>query len=40
MALAAWQSAAAYHHDGLRIRKTANLAEGLKRIKHKRLVPK
>lgn len=38
MALAAWQSAAANYHDGLRIHKTTQLAEGLERIKHKRLV--
>lgn len=39
MALAAWQSAATYYHDGLRISETAFLTEGLKRVKKKRLEP-
>ncbi|HLW02213.1 MAG TPA: hypothetical protein VKT82_26395 [Ktedonobacterales bacterium] len=39
MALAAWQSAANYYHDGLRVGKTVFLTEGLKRIRHKRLEP-
>jgi hypothetical protein len=39
MALAAWQSAATYYQDGLRIHKTAFLSEGLERIKRKRLEP-
>lgn len=39
MALAAWQSAAAYYNDGLRLSKTAFLTEGLKRLKKKRLEP-
>ncbi len=37
MALAAWQSAANYYRDGLRVSRTPFLNEGLKRIKHKRL---
>src|SRR5262249_45837949 len=39
LALAAWQSAANYYHDGLRIGETAFLTEGLKRIKRKHLEP-
>ncbi|HLW01829.1 MAG TPA: hypothetical protein VKT82_24460 [Ktedonobacterales bacterium] len=39
MALAAWQSAANYYHDGLRVGNTACLSEGLEHIKHKRLEP-
>ncbi len=39
MALAAWQSAANYYHDGLGIGKTTFLTEGLKRIRRKRLEP-
>jgi hypothetical protein len=39
MALAAWQSAASYYRDGLRIGETLFLREGLKRIKKKRLEP-
>ena len=39
MALAAWQAAANYYQDGLRISETAFLTEGLKRIRRKRLEP-
>jgi len=39
LALAAWQSAANYYHDGLRVGTTAFLTEGLKRIRRKRLEP-
>ncbi|HEY7355676.1 MAG TPA: hypothetical protein VH590_04385, partial [Ktedonobacterales bacterium] len=39
MALAAWQAAANYYDDGLRIGETLFLREGLKRIKKKRLEP-
>jgi hypothetical protein len=37
IALTAWQSAANYYRDGLRIGETLALSEGLKRIKQKRL---
>jgi hypothetical protein len=39
LAVAAWQSAANYYHDGLRVGETAFLTEGLKRLKQKRLEP-
>jgi hypothetical protein len=39
MALAAWQAAANYYQDGLRIRETAFLRQGMKRVKRKRLEP-
>ncbi len=40
LAIAAWQSAANYYQDGLRIGKTTFLRAGLKRIQRKRLEPR
>jgi hypothetical protein len=39
LALAAWQSAANYYQDGLRVGTTAFLTEGVRRIRRKRLEP-